>query len=75
MKKKEKYYAVNKQEDEDGYTLHPANAIIDGNIKSGKYINSFTSTVTTGSGSSTSRNLPTLQSSGTVSPDFPPTDS
>ena len=29
MKKKEKYYAVNNQEDEDGYTLYPGNAIIE----------------------------------------------
>jgi hypothetical protein len=28
MKKKEKFYAVNNQEDEDGYTLYPGSAII-----------------------------------------------
>ena len=28
MKKIEKYYALNKQEDEDGYTLYPENAIL-----------------------------------------------
>jgi hypothetical protein len=27
MKKKEKYYPVNNQEDEDGYTLYPENAM------------------------------------------------
>ncbi|MEI9912044.1 MAG: hypothetical protein WDO71_21785 [Bacteroidota bacterium] len=27
MKKKEKYYPVNKQEDEDGYSLHHGNTI------------------------------------------------
>jgi hypothetical protein len=28
MKKREKYYPVNKQEDEDGYTTYPCTAII-----------------------------------------------
>jgi hypothetical protein len=28
MKKKEKFYAVNNQEDEDGYTLYPGSAMI-----------------------------------------------
>jgi hypothetical protein len=33
MKKKQKLYAVNNQEDEDGYTLDPANAITNENTK------------------------------------------
>jgi hypothetical protein len=33
MKKKEKFYPENKQEDEDGYTLHPENATNYENIK------------------------------------------
>jgi hypothetical protein len=39
MKKKEKYYAVNNQEDEDGFTLYPGNAIIE-NVKGKPDINS-----------------------------------
>ena len=31
--KKEKFYAVNNQEDEDGYTLYPGSAIIYENVK------------------------------------------
>ena len=33
MKKKEKFYPVNNQEDEDGYTLYPENALNYENIK------------------------------------------
>jgi hypothetical protein len=33
LMKKEKFYPINNQEDEDGYTLYPHNAIIDENIK------------------------------------------
>jgi hypothetical protein len=40
MKKKEKYYPVNNQEDEDGYTLHPGTAIIYENGKRKKDTNS-----------------------------------
>ncbi len=33
MKKKEKYYSVNNQEDEDGYIPDPRNVIINENVK------------------------------------------
>ena len=33
MKKREKYYSVNKQEDEDGYIPDPRNAVIKKNVK------------------------------------------
>ena len=40
MKKYEKNYPVNKQEDEDGYILYPQNAIISENVKREKDIRS-----------------------------------
>ena len=52
MKNKEKYYAVNNQEDEDGYTLYPENAIIYKNIKKKQAIDSRDNTANTGAGSS-----------------------
>lgn len=52
MKKKEKYYVVNNQEDEDGYTLYPENAIIYKNIKKKQAIGFRDNTANTGSGSS-----------------------
>jgi hypothetical protein len=51
MKKNEKYYPVNSQEDEDGYTLHPGNAIIDENAKSNQDISSLENTGSTEPGS------------------------
>ena len=36
MRKKEKFYPVNNQEDEDGYTLYPENAMNYENIKKKK---------------------------------------
>jgi len=33
MKNKGKYYAINKQEDEDGYSLNPGNAAVNENVK------------------------------------------
>ncbi len=49
MKNKEKYYAVNNQEDEDGYTLYPENTIIYENIKGKQDIDSRNNTANTGS--------------------------
>jgi len=40
MRKKGKYYAVNKQEDEDGYYIDPAKANMNENSKSNEQINS-----------------------------------
>lgn len=40
MKKKEKPYVINNQEDEDGYILHPGNAIVYENVKRKKEITS-----------------------------------
>ena len=52
MKNKEKYYAVNNQEDEDGYTLYPENTIIYKSIKEKKDISARDNTANTGTGSS-----------------------
>jgi len=40
MRKNEKYYAVNNQEDEDGYNIYPAKTNFYGNSKSKQHINS-----------------------------------
>jgi len=40
MKKSKKYYAINNQEDEDGITLYPGDAIINKNQKNKRNINS-----------------------------------
>jgi len=47
MRKKGKYYAVNKQEDEDGYNLCHGNVIIYGNKKSKQNISSCNNTINT----------------------------
>jgi hypothetical protein len=42
MKKKEKYYAINNQEDEDGYSLYPGSVVINENLKKIQNINFYT---------------------------------
>lgn len=49
MRKKERYYPVNNQEDEDGYTLYPENAVFYENEKKEKDISHY-NTANTGPG-------------------------
>jgi hypothetical protein len=51
MKKNKFYYSENTQENEDVYTLHPANAIIYENVKDNHGFNNHTDTVNSGSSS------------------------
>ena len=50
MKKNEKYYPVNKQEDEDGYSLYPGNTITTKIVKAKQRISSRNTIVNAGLG-------------------------